>query len=118
VPTLAPSGISVRPGVDGVNSVDQPRCGGEMHRGTRRERARQECLLTSPAPCLQTLAMTTEPEALMAVVERLTERFSDQHRSVIEDVVAEEHGLLDGGPIRDFIPVLVERAAKIRLSRP
>jgi len=74
--------------------------------------------LTSPAPCLQTLAMTTEPEALMAVVERLTERFPDQHRSVIEDVVAEEHGLLDDGPIRDFIPVLVERAAKIRLSRP
>ena len=91
---------------------------GEMHRGTRRERARQECLLTSTAPCLQTLAMTTEPEALMAVVERLTERFPDQHRSAIEDVVAEEHGLLDDGPIRDFIPVLVERAAKIRLSRP
>ena len=53
----------------------------------------------------------------MAVVERLTARFPDQQRSVIEEVVAEEHGLLDDGPIRDFIPVLVERAAKIRLSR-
>ena len=53
----------------------------------------------------------------MAVVERLTARFPDQQRSVIEEIVAEEHGLLDDGPIRDFIPVLVERAAKIRLSR-
>ncbi|WP_455835267.1 three-helix bundle dimerization domain-containing protein [Pseudarthrobacter siccitolerans] len=61
--------------------------------------------------------MTKEPEALMAVVERLTERFPEEPRSVIEDVVAEEHGLLDDGTIRDFIPVLVERAAKNRLSR-
>ena len=118
MPTLAPSGISVRLGAGRVNSVDQPQCLWRNAPRHRRERARQECLLTSPAPCLQTLAMTTEPEALMAVVERLTERFPDQHRSAIEAVVAEEHGLLDDGPIRDFIPVLVERAAKIRLSRP
>lgn len=61
--------------------------------------------------------MTREPEALMAVVDRLAQRFPDEQRSVIEEIVAEEHGLLDGGPIRDYVPVLVERAAKIRLSR-
>lgn len=75
-------------------------------------------IVDSPPRQVETLAMTKEPEALMAVVERLAERFPDQQRSVIEDVVAEEHGLLDGGPIRDYVPVLVERAAKIRLSHP
>lgn len=54
----------------------------------------------------------------MAVIDRLAERFPDRQRSFIEDVVAEEHGLLDGGPIRDYVPLLVERAAKLRLSHP
>jgi hypothetical protein len=59
--------------------------------------------------------MTNEPEALMAVVDRLALRFPEAQRSVIEEIVAEEHGLLDDGPIRDYVPVLVERAAKNRL---
>ena len=59
-----------------------------------------------------------EARALMAVIDRLTERFPDEQRSVIEDVVAEEHELLDDGPIRDYVPVLVERAAKLRLAHP
>ena len=64
--------------------------------------------------------MTKEPEAraLMAVVERLAERFPNEQRSVIEDVVAEEHGSLDEGRIRDYVPILVERAAKLRLAHP
>ncbi len=62
--------------------------------------------------------MTQEPEALMAVVDRLAKRFPHQERSAIEDIVAEEHGSFDDGPIRDFVPLLVERAAKLRLSRP
>ncbi|VXB96773.1 putative enzyme [Arthrobacter sp. 9AX] len=76
-----------------------------------------ELVVDSPSGGVETLAMTNEPEALMAVVERLAERFPEEHRSVIEEIVAEEHGLLDDGPIRDYIPVLVERAAKLRLSR-
>lgn len=54
----------------------------------------------------------------MAVIDRLTERFPDEQRSAIEDIVAEEHELLDDGPIRDYVPVLVERAAKLRLVHP
>jgi len=53
----------------------------------------------------------------MAVIDRLAARFPDRERSIIEDVVAEEHELLDDGPIRDYVPVLVERAAKLRLAR-
>lgn len=57
-----------------------------------------------------------EPHALVAVIDRLAERFPDKPRPTIEMVVAEEHGLLNAGPIRDYIPVLVERAAKRRLA--
>ena len=62
--------------------------------------------------------MSKEPEvrALLAVVDRLAERFPGQDRTVIEQMVAEEHALFDDGPIRDYVPVLVERAAKLRLS--
>jgi len=64
--------------------------------------------------------MTNEPEvrALMAVIERLSTRFPAEKRSVIEDVVAEEHKMFDDGPLRDYVPLLVERAARLRLSRP
>jgi hypothetical protein len=58
-----------------------------------------------------------EPHALVAVIDRLAERFPNQPRPTIEMVVAEEHGLLNGGQIRDYIPVLVERAAKRRLAQ-
>ena len=65
------------------------------------------------------MVMTKEPEAraLMEVMNRLAERFPDKDRSAIEQIVAEEHELLDDGPIRDYVPVLVERAARLRLSR-
>ncbi|TLM74537.1 three-helix bundle dimerization domain-containing protein [Pseudarthrobacter sp. NamB4] len=59
----------------------------------------------------------TEVQALLGVVERLAQRFPNHERSIIEDVVAEEHSLLDGGRVRDYIPILVERAAKLRLKR-
>lgn len=59
----------------------------------------------------------TETEALTAVVDRLAERFPAEARSVIEDVVAHEHSLFDEGRVRDYIPILVERAAKLRLVR-
>ena len=57
----------------------------------------------------------TETEALQAVVDRLAERFPGEPRSVIEDVVAHEHSLFDEGRVRDYVPILVERAAKLRL---
>lgn len=63
--------------------------------------------------------MTREDEAraLVAVISNLAERFPDTPRSDIETVVAEEHGKLNGGPIRDYVPLLVEHAAKKRLKK-
>lgn len=76
-------------------------------------------MVDSPPRQAEALGMTNEPEvrALMAVVDRLAERFPEEPRSVIENVVAEEHRVLDDGPIRDYVPVLVERAARLRLTQ-
>ncbi|MCX6497352.1 MAG: hypothetical protein NTU93_00945 [Arthrobacter sp.] len=57
-----------------------------------------------------------ELKAIGTVVERLAERFPEVPRSSIEAAVREEHESLDGGRIRDFVPILVEHAAKARLS--
>jgi hypothetical protein len=58
-----------------------------------------------------------ELKAIGKVVDRLVERFPSVPRSNIEEAVREEHGALENGRVRDFVPVLVERAAKARLSR-
>lgn len=56
-----------------------------------------------------------ENAAVEKVVERLEERFPDVDPSVVEHVVDEEHHNLDGNPIRDFVPVLVEHEARDRI---
>ncbi|WP_426302789.1 three-helix bundle dimerization domain-containing protein [Arthrobacter sp. R-11] len=61
------------------------------------------------------MAKESEAQAVLAVIERLVGRFPDLDRSDIEAVVTDEHGKLSEGPIRDYVPVLVERAAKARL---
>ena len=62
------------------------------------------------------MAKKSEAQAVAAVVDRLAERFPAVERSVIEDMVAHEHSLFAHGRVRDYIPILVERAAKLRLS--
>jgi len=56
-----------------------------------------------------------EDQAVSQVVDRLAERFPAQPRSVIENVVTEQRHLLDGKPIREYVPVLIEHGAKARL---
>ncbi|TFC84321.1 hypothetical protein E3T28_00460 [Cryobacterium sinapicolor] len=61
--------------------------------------------------------MSTESErnAVAKVVDRLVERFPHIPRESIERAVLEEHTALEGRPIRDYVPVLVERGATGRL---
>jgi hypothetical protein len=56
-----------------------------------------------------------ESRAMDEVVARLSERFPDVSHEVIEAAVRVEHEGLDG-PVRDYVPVLVEHAARDRLA--
>lgn len=62
------------------------------------------------------MGVSEELRALGDVVDRLAVKFPALPREHIEDVVQQEHSLLDTGRVRAFIPVLVEHAARDRLS--
>ncbi|WP_353827760.1 three-helix bundle dimerization domain-containing protein [Agromyces sp. SYSU T0242] len=57
-----------------------------------------------------------EDQAIESVVVRMMERFPSTSRDRVHAVVDEEHHRYDGRPVRDFVPVLVERAARHRLE--
>ncbi|MEF3403239.1 three-helix bundle dimerization domain-containing protein [Agromyces sp. CCNWLW203] len=60
---------------------------------------------------------TEEVRAVDEVVDRLVGRFPDLTRDRIAAVVEAAHLELEGNPVRDFVPVLVERTAKQRLKQ-
>ena len=66
------------------------------------------------------MGATEELRALTGVVNRLAEKFPQVPKEQIEDVVQQEHRSLDSGRVRDFVPLLVEHAARdgLALSRP
>ncbi|ARC56150.1 hypothetical protein AS850_03550 [Frondihabitans sp. 762G35] len=57
-----------------------------------------------------------EDQSVGQVIDRLAEKFPLLERDHIRDVVNQEHQVFAGKPIRDYVPVLVERQAKIRLK--
>lgn len=63
-------------------------------------------------------AAAHEAREIDEVVARLQERFPSVDEERIRAVVQEEHRTFEGRPIRDFVPVFVERAAIDRLRRP
>ena len=67
----------------------------------------------------QTRAMNQlqEDQGIAKVVDHLAEKFPTLGRIRVEQVVDEAHYLLKGNPIRDYVPVLVQRTAKNRLRR-
>ena len=58
-----------------------------------------------------------ETRAVTEVAQRLTVSFPDVAPDVIQDTVHASHQRFAGSPIRDFVPVLVERMAKTSLAR-
>jgi len=56
-----------------------------------------------------------EAREIDEVIERLRERFPDVPPERIREIVSAEHHAFEGRPIRDFVPVFVERAAIERL---
>lgn len=51
------------------------------------------------------------------VADKLSEKNADVPRTVIDEVVREEFLALAGRPVRDYLSVLTERAAKKRLKK-
>ena len=58
----------------------------------------------------------SEAQALAAVQSRLAERFPEASEEAVASAVGAAHAEMTG-PIRDYVPVLVERAARDRLAR-
>ncbi|WP_181445829.1 three-helix bundle dimerization domain-containing protein [Cryobacterium soli] len=58
-----------------------------------------------------------ETQAIDQVIDRLSQRFPSLARDHIANVVQDEHGQLGERRVRDFVPVLVEKAAKNRLKK-
>ena len=58
-----------------------------------------------------------EARALEEVVQRLVARFPDVAEDRVRDIVRAAHQEFANRPIRDFVPVFVERAARTELSR-
>ncbi|UXY25586.1 three-helix bundle dimerization domain-containing protein [Streptomyces sp. HUAS TT20] len=59
---------------------------------------------------------TREEDAVHDIVERLKSAFSATHSlAEIEAAVADAHASFTERPVREFVPVLVERKARARL---
>ncbi|MCU1409680.1 MAG: hypothetical protein JWR04_387 [Rhodoglobus sp.] len=64
--------------------------------------------------------MTTDmsdDEVMAQVAQKLSEKNADIPRDVIDGVVREEYFAIAGRPVRDYLSVLTERAAKRRLKK-
>ena len=57
-----------------------------------------------------------EVRSVEEVIDRLALKYPGVERAEIEKIVAEEHQAYDGHPVRDFVPVLVEKSAKKRVK--
>ena len=58
----------------------------------------------------------SEAEAISRVVQRLREQFPEVPPEALEEVVNGHYAAFDGRPVRDFVPVLVERATRADLE--
>lgn len=59
----------------------------------------------------------SEQTIIEQLVARLTHRYPTIAKATVESVVRDVHARFDGRPLRDYIPLLVERAARTELSR-
>jgi len=59
-----------------------------------------------------------ENRAVAKVIDRLAEKFPEAPRERIEETVHEQQSALADNPVRDYVPVLIEHAARDRLRSP
>lgn len=58
-----------------------------------------------------------EQRSVDEVIDRLAVKYPAVDRLEIARIVAREHEAFEGLPIRDFVPVLVEKSAKKRVKK-
>ena len=59
----------------------------------------------------------SEETAMGQVLERLTQKHPAVPLLTVADVVQKMHAKFDGRPIRDFVPLFVERNARAELAK-
>jgi len=59
----------------------------------------------------------SEQTVIEQLVARLTSRYPTISEATVSAVVREVHSRYDGRPLRDFVPLFVERNAKDELER-
>jgi hypothetical protein len=59
----------------------------------------------------------SEQTAIGEVIERLTHKHPTVSPLTVADVVQKVHAKFDGRPVRDFVPLFVERNANAELAK-
>jgi hypothetical protein len=59
----------------------------------------------------------SEWSAIQQLVDRLRNNYPDVPADTVATVVHHNHAKFDGHPVRDFVPLFVERGAKEELTR-
>lgn len=59
----------------------------------------------------------SEQTVIDQLVMRLTQRYPAIAKATVEGLVRDLHAKFDGRPLRDFIPLLIERRAKAALEQ-
>lgn len=62
------------------------------------------------------MTQLSEQQVIDQIAERLTGRYATVPPETITRVVHDKHIQFDGRPIRDFVPLLVERQASAELA--
>ncbi|MUM19309.1 hypothetical protein FZI91_08390 [Mycobacterium sp. CBMA271] len=62
------------------------------------------------------MAVLSEQAGIGNLVDQLQVRHPGLTRDVVEAVVRAEHSRFDGRPLRDYVPLLVERRAREELA--
>ncbi|PVG81496.1 hypothetical protein DDE18_15885 [Nocardioides gansuensis] len=57
-----------------------------------------------------------ETRALSHMIDRLSRRFPRHSRATVAEVVSQAHQRYDDSHLRDYVPVLVEREARLKLE--
>ena len=62
------------------------------------------------------MSVDEERRQIESVVDRLAVEHTTVSHDTVEQIVHEVHATFDGGVVRDFVPLLVERSAKRKIA--